>query len=114
METAKLFWSGRSQAVVTGSIPVCRPKIKNLRHQSGAVFSKVQRFSQNRPVLIFLRHGLSKAVIEKNGRDGGWLITGLNPVESLRTRQLNQVIHGAAEAAQIDKPVSMRTLRCYY
>ena len=49
----------------------------------------------------------------KKGRDGGWLITGLNPVESLRTRQLNQVIHGAAEAAQIDKPVSMHTLRCY-
>lgn len=38
---------------------------------------------------------------------------GLNPVESLRTRQLNQVIHGAAEAAQIDKRVSMHTLRHY-
>jgi site-specific recombinase XerD len=49
--------------------------------------------------------------MEKKGRDGGWPITDLNPVESLRTRQRNQVIHGAAEAAQCDKRVSMHTLR---
>ncbi len=30
---------------------------------------------------------------------------------SLSTRQLNRVIHAAAEAAQIDKRVSMHTLR---
>jgi integrase/recombinase XerD len=43
--------------------------------------------------------------------DGGWLFPGLNPVESLSTRQLNRAIHAAAEAAQIDKRVSMHTLR---
>ena len=32
-------------------------------------------------------------------------------LESLSTRQLNRVIHAAAEAAQIDKRVSMHTLR---
>jgi len=89
-------------------------KIKDLRNPSGAVFSKVQRFSQNPPVLIFRRHGLSKAVMEKNrGAMAARCTRGLNPVESLRTRQLNQVIHGAADAAQIDKRVSMHTLRHY-
>jgi integrase len=43
--------------------------------------------------------------------DGGWLFPGLNPIEPLSTRQLNRAIHAAAEAAQIDKRVSMHTLR---
>lgn len=43
--------------------------------------------------------------------DGGWLFPGLNPVESLSTRQLNRAIHAAALAADIDKRVSMHTLR---
>jgi hypothetical protein len=43
--------------------------------------------------------------------DGGWLFPGLNPVEPLSARQLNRAIHAAAEAAQIDKRVSMHTLR---
>src|SRR5207244_1984800 len=36
---------------------------------------------------------------------GGWLFPGLNPMDSLSTRQLNRAIHAAAEAAQIDKRV---------
>ena len=43
--------------------------------------------------------------------DGGWLFPELNPIESLSTRQLNRAIHAAAELAQIDKRVSMQTLR---
>jgi site-specific recombinase XerD len=43
--------------------------------------------------------------------DGGWLFPGLNPIESLSTRQLNRAIHAAAQAAHIDKRVSMHTLR---
>jgi site-specific recombinase XerD len=43
--------------------------------------------------------------------DGGWLFPGLNPVESLSTRQLNRAVHVAAKSAQIDKRVSMHTLR---
>ncbi len=42
---------------------------------------------------------------------GGWLFPGMNPIESLSTRQLNRAIHAAADAAQIDKRVSMHTLR---
>ena len=43
--------------------------------------------------------------------DGGWLFPGLNPVEPLSARQLNRAIHEAATLAQIDKRVSMHTLR---
>ena len=42
---------------------------------------------------------------------GGWLFPGMNPIESLSTRQLNRFIHAAADAAHIDKRVSMHTLR---
>ena len=42
---------------------------------------------------------------------GGWLFPGLDPMDSLSTRQLNRAIHAAAEAAGIDKRVSMHTLR---
>ena len=43
--------------------------------------------------------------------DGGWLFPDLNPIDSLSTRQLNRAIHAAAEAARIDKRISMHTLR---
>src|SRR6202030_4744046 len=43
--------------------------------------------------------------------DGGWLFPALNPIESLSTRQLNRAVHAAAQAAKIDKRVSMHTLR---
>jgi site-specific recombinase XerD len=43
--------------------------------------------------------------------EGGWLFPGLNPIESLTTRQLNRAVHAAALVAGIDKRVSMHTLR---
>jgi hypothetical protein len=42
---------------------------------------------------------------------GGWLFPGLNAMDPLSARQLNRAIHLAAEAAHIDKRVSMHTLR---
>lgn len=42
---------------------------------------------------------------------GGWLFPGMNPMQPVTTRQLNRAIHAAAEAAKIDKRVSMHTLR---
>lgn len=50
-------------------------------------------------------HGLGKML------PGGWLFPGLDPIDPLSTRQLNRAIHAAAEAAKIDKRVSMHTLR---
>ena len=42
---------------------------------------------------------------------GGWLFPGRNPVNPLSTRQLNHACHRAAAAAQLDKRISMHTLR---
>lgn len=44
-------------------------------------------------------------------RKGGWLFPGQQPVNPLSTRQLNRAVHAAATAAEIDKRVSMHTLR---
>jgi len=41
----------------------------------------------------------------------GWLFPGRNPVEPLSTRQLNRVVHEAAETAGIRKRVTPHTLR---
>jgi hypothetical protein len=41
--------------------------------------------------------------------DGGWLFPGLNPVESLSTRQLNRAVHAAALAAGISVKQRPRT-----
>jgi site-specific recombinase XerD len=42
---------------------------------------------------------------------GGYLFPGLDPTDSMSTRQLNRAVHEAAEAAHIDKRVSMHSLR---
>jgi len=42
---------------------------------------------------------------------GGWLFPGINPIKPLSTRQLNHVCHRAAQAASLEKRISMHTLR---
>ena len=69
------------------------------------------RYAMLSPVLLErLRVWWKVARAQGKMLDGGWLFPGLNPIESLSTRQLNRAIH-AAELAQIDKRVSMHTLR---
>jgi site-specific recombinase XerD len=41
----------------------------------------------------------------------GWLFPGQNPVNPLTPRQLNRACHAAAQMAEIDKRVSLHTLR---
>ena len=43
--------------------------------------------------------------------EGGWLFPGQNPINPLSARQLNRAVHAAAAEAEIDKRVSMHTLR---
>ena len=47
----------------------------------------------------------------KAARPRGWLFPGQNPVNPLTTRQLNRACHAAARIAELDKPVSLHTLR---
>ena len=70
------------------------------------------RYAMLSPVLLE-RLRLWWRVARAQGKmpDGGWLFPGLNPFEPLSTRQLNRAIHAAADAAQIDKRVSMHSLR---
>ena len=49
----------------------------------------------------------------RNGKmlPGGWLFPGMDLIDPLSTRQLNRFVKFAADAAKIDKRVSMHTLR---
>lgn len=70
------------------------------------------RYAMLSPVLLErLRVWWRVARAQGKMLDGGWLFPGLNPVEPLSTRQLNRAVHMAADAANIDKRVSMHTLR---
>jgi len=57
------------------------------------------------------RAGREKGVMLAHGSGGGWLFPGQNPVNHLTARQLNRMFHAAKEAAEIDKPVSLHSLR---
>jgi site-specific recombinase XerD len=70
------------------------------------------RYAMLSPVLLErLRTWWKVARAQGKMLDGGWLFPGMNPIESLSTRQLNRIVRDAAEAAKIDKRISMHTLR---
>lgn len=70
------------------------------------------RYAMLSPVLLErLRTWWKFAHAQGKMLQGGWLFPGLDPIDPLSTRQLNRAIHAAAEAAGIDKRVSMHTLR---
>jgi len=70
------------------------------------------RYAMLPPVLLErLRTWWRVARAQGKMLDGGWLFPGMEPIDPLTTRQLNRAIHAAAAAAQIDKRVSMHTLR---
>lgn len=70
------------------------------------------RYAMLSPVLLErLRAWWKFAHAQGKMPQGGWLFPGLDPIDPLSTRQLNRAIHAAAEAAGIDKRVSMHTLR---
>jgi site-specific recombinase XerD len=70
------------------------------------------RYAMLSPVLLErLRVWWHVARAQGRMLDGGWLFSGLDPVDALSTRQLNRAIHAAAEVARIDKRVFMHTLR---
>jgi integrase/recombinase XerD len=70
------------------------------------------RYAMLSPVLLErLRVWWRVARAQGKMPDGGWLFPGLNPFNPLSTRQMERAIHAAADAAQIDKRVSMHSLR---
>ncbi len=70
------------------------------------------RYAMLSPDLLALlrswwRSGCAKGVM----LPGGWLFPGQNPVNHLTPRQLSRMFHAAKAAAEIDKPVSLHSLR---
>ena len=63
------------------------------------------------PLLGTLRSWWKEARSRGVMLSGGWLFPGQNPVNPLTRRQLNRAFHAAREAAGIDKPVNLHTLR---
>jgi len=73
------------------------------------------RYAMLSPVLLkCLRVWWQAAHAKGKMLDGGWLFPGQNPINPMSTRQLNRICHMAAVAADIDKRVSMHTLRHSY
>jgi integrase/recombinase XerD len=70
------------------------------------------RYALLPPILLErLRTWWRHARAEGKVLPGGYLFPGLDPLDSMSTRQLNRAIHEAAQAAHIDKRVSMHSLR---
>ena len=81
-----------------------------LRVQQGK--GRKDRYAMLSPVLLErLRVWWRVARAQGKMLDGGWLFPGMDPLDALTTRQLNRAIHDAAIMADIDKRVSMHTLR---
>ena len=69
------------------------------------------RYAMLAPVLLErLRAWWRVARAQGKMLDGGWLFPGLNPIESLSTRQLNRAVHAAAKAARSTS--ASRCIRC--
>jgi integrase/recombinase XerD len=70
------------------------------------------RYALLPPILLErLRTWWRHARAEGKVLPGGYLFPGLDPLDSMSTRQLNRAVHEAAKAARIDKRVSMHSLR---
>jgi site-specific recombinase XerD len=70
------------------------------------------RYAMLSPVLLGrLRAWWRVARAQGKMPDGGWLFPGVNVLDHLSARQLSRAVHIAAEAADLDKRVSMHTLR---
>jgi integrase/recombinase XerD len=100
----------RASEVVALKVGDIDSKRMTLRVEQGK--GSKDRYAMLSPVLLErLRVWWRVAHAQGKMLEGGWLFPGLNPVEPLSTRQLNRAVHMAADAAHIDKRVSMHTLR---
>jgi integrase/recombinase XerD len=100
----------RASEVVALKVTDIDSERMTLRIEQGK--GRKDRYAMLSPVLLErLRVWWRVAHAQGKMLDGGWLFPGLNPIEPLSPRQLNRAIHAAAQDAQIEKHVSMHTLR---
>ncbi len=73
---------------------------------------KRDRYAMLSPALLgILRAWWREGRAKRQMLPGGWLFPGQNPVNPMSTRQLNRVFHMACTAAEIEKRVSLHSLR---
>jgi len=100
----------RASEVVSLKISDVDSQRMTLRVEQGK--GSKDRYAMLSPVLLErLRVWWKFAHAQGKMLPGGWLFPGLNPIDPLSTRQLTRAVHAAAEAAGLDKRVSMHTLR---
>ena len=100
----------RANEVISLKVTDIDSERMTLRVEQGK--GRKDRYAMLSPVLLErLRAWWRVAHTQGKMLPNGWLFPGLNPMDPVTTRQLNRAIHAAAEAAQIDKRVSMHTLR---
>jgi len=100
----------RASEVVSLKVADIDPERQTIRVEQGK--GRKDRYAMLADDLLVLlrewwRFGYEKGVM----LPGGWLFPGREPINHLTTRQLSRVFHGAKEAAEIDKKVSLHTLR---
>lgn len=100
----------RASEVISLKVTDIDSERMTLRVEQGK--GRKDRYAMLSPVLLerlraWWRVGHAQGKILPNG----WLFPGLNKVDPVTPRQLNRAIHDAAEAAHIDKRVTMHTLR---
>ena len=100
----------RASEVVGLKVADIDGKRKTLRVEQGK--GRKDRYAMLSPLLLErLRTWWRVAHAQGKLLEGGWLFPGQQPINPLSTRQLNRAVHAAAAAAEIDKRVSMHTLR---
>lgn len=70
------------------------------------------RYAMLSPILLeLLRDWWREGSAKRQLLPGGWLFPGQNPVNHMSPRSLNRIFHQACDAAKIDKPLSLHSLR---
>ena len=80
---------------------------------SGRMMLRVEQGKGQRDRDVMLSPQLLQLLREwwKAARPQVWLFPGQNPINPVTARQLNRICHAAAHVAEIDKRVSLHTLR---
>jgi site-specific recombinase XerD len=100
----------RASEVVQLKVSDIDSKRRVIRVEQGK--GKRDRNAMLSPALLeLLRAWYRHARAQRQMLPGGWLFPGQNPINPLSTRQLNRAFHLACTAAEIDKRVSLHSLR---
>jgi site-specific recombinase XerD len=100
----------RASEVVALKVSDVDGQRRTLRVEQGK--GRKDRYALLSPVLLeTLRSWWRSARQQGRMLGDGWLFPGRDPTDPISTRQLNRAVHLAAAAAQLDKRVSLHTLR---